>query len=107
MKPGGWIVFDDLNWRYVDSPAFRGSERLAEMPKDEAECYQIRKIFELLVQQQPGYGEFHEEGNWGIAKKISDSASGPPEIVTKTVIQERRVGLGEALVKLGRRLGMR
>lgn len=107
LKPGGWLIMDDLNWRYIDSPSFKNSETLANMPSEEAECYQMRKIFELLVQRQPGYGNFREDANWGFAQKLTDAGSGPARIQTKVVIQERRVGLGEALIKLGRRLGIR
>lgn len=107
LKPGGWLIMDDLNWRYIDSPSFKNSKTLAAMPRDEAESYQMRKIFELLVQRQPGYGNFSEDNNWGFAQKLTNGEPGPIRIETKLVIQERRVGLGEALIKLGRRLGMR
>ena len=107
LKPGGWLILDDLNWRYADSPSFKNSPTLANMPSDEAECYQIRKIYELLVQRQPGYGNFREDANWGFAQKLADQTSGPARVETKIVYQDRRIGLGEALIKLGKRLGMR
>lgn len=108
LKPGGWMVLDDLNWRYSDSPTFRGSKTLEEMPIDEAECFQIRKVFELLIQRQPGYANFKEDNknNWAYAQKLSSNAE-TPELRTVTVIEERRVGLGEALLKVGRRFARR
>jgi predicted O-methyltransferase YrrM len=106
LKPGGWLIMDDLNWRYLDSPAYKGSETLANMDKEEAECRQLRKVWELLVQRQPGYGNFREENNWAFAQKIADFQSGAPRVETKIVVEERQVGLGAAMIKLGRRLGL-
>ena len=48
-----------------------------------------------------------EDTKWGFAQKLVEGGSGPARIETKVVIQERRVGLGGALIKLSRRLGMR
>jgi len=107
LKPGGWIILDDLDFCYDNSHAMRGTDALAAMPKEERECLQLRKVWELLIKTQPGYGNFREESNWAFAQKISDSASGPPTITTEVVVKEKHVGLGAALVKLGKRLGMR
>lgn len=107
LKPGGWIIMDDLEFRYDRSQGLRGTETLANMPQDEKECPQLRKVYELLVKTQPGYGNFREEDNWAFAQKISDSGSGPAQITTEVVIKEKHIGLGAALIKLGKRLGMR
>lgn len=107
LKPGGWIIMDDLEFRYDKSEGLRGTETLANMPKDEKECPQLRKVYELLVKTQPGYGNFREEENWAFAQKISDSSAGEAIVTTEVVVKEKHIGLGAALIKLGRRLGMR
>jgi len=113
LKPGGWIILDDLNWRYEDSPTFRGSETLRNMPVEERECFQLRNVFELLIQRHPAYGKFREEGNWAYAQKlpgvsaVAGAGVGAAQLKTLTVVKETKVGMGEALIKLGRRLGMR
>jgi len=107
LQPGGWIILDDLNWRYEDSPSIRGSETLENMPKDERECYQMRKVYELLIKSHPDYGNYREEDNWAYAQKLSVGHTGTREITTEIVIKEKQVGLGAALMKLGHRLGMR
>lgn len=106
LRPGGWIVLDDLNWRYEDSPSFRGSESLASMPKEERETYQLRKVYELLIKRHPDYGNFRDEDNWGYAQKLSSSSAGAREITSEVIVNEKHVGLGAALIKLGRRLGL-
>ncbi len=107
MKPGGWIIMDDLEFRYDHSQGLRGTDTLKNMPKDERECPQLRKVYELLIKTQPGYGNFREEDNWAFAQKISEGGAGPAQVTTEVIVQEKHIGLGAALIKLGRRLGMR
>jgi predicted O-methyltransferase YrrM len=66
IEPGGWILFDDLDWtmEHIDKPwALR-------RPLEERRTPQVRKVWELLVQQHPSYGNFREHGSWGFAQKI-------------------------------------
>ncbi len=77
LRPGGWILFDDLNWRYARL-ASRYRERrqitpewLARMSNEEIQTPQIRRVWELLVKQHPSFCEFREEGSWGFARKRS------------------------------------
>jgi predicted O-methyltransferase YrrM len=107
LKPGGWIIMDDLEFRYDRSQGLQGTETLKNMPAEERECQQLRKVYELLIKTQPGYGNFREENNWAFAQKLSDGHAGPTQITTELVVKEKHIGLGAALIKLGRRLGMR
>lgn len=76
LRPGGWIVFDDMDWtiarsRVADTPAF------ARLPRDEQETPQVQKVFDLLVRQHPSYGAFYVRDGWGWSCKAagaSDSA---------------------------------
>ena len=107
LKPGGWIIFDDLEFSYSSSQAMRGTETLAQMPQEERECPQVRKVYELLVKTQPGYGNFREEDNWAFAQKTSTEIATRPEFTKEVIVRERHIGLGAALIKLGRRIGFR
>ena len=106
LKPGGWLIMDDLEFRYDRSQGLRGTETLTNMPKDEKECPQLRKVYELLIKTQPGYGNFREEENWAFAQKISTGGSGATQVTTQVIVKEKHIGLGAALIKLGRRLGL-
>lgn len=71
LRPGGWIIVDDLDWTYErmlqpdgSRPAF-----MATMPEDELRTPQIRKVWDLLVTRHPGFDSFREEGQWGFARK--------------------------------------
>jgi predicted O-methyltransferase YrrM len=49
LRPGGWIIFDDLDWTYATSPSLKESEEVRSMPLDEQTTSQVKKIYELLV----------------------------------------------------------
>lgn len=67
LAPGGWILFDDLDWTLASSPTMR--ER--RIPEEQRITPQVRKVFELLVRTHPGYVDVHERDGWGWARKAS------------------------------------
>lgn len=71
LRPGGWILFDDLDWTFaqrLDSQE-PPDPWLARLPEEERTTPQIRKVWELLVKRHPGYDSFAEEGAWAFARK--------------------------------------
>jgi len=84
LAPGGWIIFDDLDWTYAASPALKNEENVQKMPHDERVTPQVRKLYELLVKQHNSYGHFSEKDGWGIAQKnILDPSCSKPPTTTK------------------------
>jgi predicted O-methyltransferase YrrM len=75
LRPGGWVLFDDLNWTSgVDADRYRRAQQplpgwLARQTEEELHTEQVRKVWELLVKQHPGFDQFYEEGEWGFARK--------------------------------------
>jgi predicted O-methyltransferase YrrM len=69
LKPGGWMIFDDLNWTYESSPALRNTEMVKKMPADERNTPQVQKVYDLLVLPHPSYEKFSIKGPWGYAQK--------------------------------------
>ncbi|RXJ84394.1 O-methyltransferase [Arcobacter cloacae] len=69
LKPGGWIIFDDMNWTYSNSPSNKNLEKVKIMPEDEKTTPQIKKVFDLLVKTHPNYHNFKETKQWGYAQK--------------------------------------
>lgn len=71
LKPGGWLLLDDLDWTYANSPSFIASP--SELPKNlsEAELSEphIRAAFEVLLKPNPAFSEFREDNDWAWAKK--------------------------------------
>jgi predicted O-methyltransferase YrrM len=72
LKPGGWILFDDIDWSFSKSPTLSQVEWVKLLPEAQRNTPQIRKVFETLVQQHIGYEDFKIEKNWGWARKKND-----------------------------------
>jgi predicted O-methyltransferase YrrM len=104
LKPGAWIVFDDIEWSYATSPSMRDTDFVKSMPEEEQTIQQIRKVFDLLVKTHPNYGEFLVADGWGFAQKLVTSSSGPVSIRREIVLQE--VGMG-AILRQAYRKGKR
>jgi predicted O-methyltransferase YrrM len=68
LRPGGWIIFDDLNWTH-EGEAVREVPRVKAMPPEERLTPQVRKVYELLVKPDPSFDLCFEEGQWGYARK--------------------------------------
>lgn len=75
LRPGGWIVFDDLDWTYATSPRLADIPTVRAMPADERETAHIRKVWDLLVKPHPAYGEFRVEGSWATTRKQLSAAA--------------------------------
>jgi len=72
LAPNGWLLFDDLDFYYEklvksgeDIPDY-----LLRMGREERETKQVRQVWELLVKEHPGYGDFSESGTWAFARKL-------------------------------------
>lgn len=103
LLPGGYIVFDDLDWTYATSPALKDSDQVKNMPLDERTTPQIRKVYELLVKPHPSYNHFVIKDGWAYARKISiDSKTTIPEIKTEVVY--KNVGIGTTVLKLAKKI---
>ena len=71
LKPGGWIIFDDMNWSFGSSPSMRNIPRVKNMPDDVKNTPHIAKIFDLLVKKNPNYRNLEvTDFGWGIAQKV-------------------------------------
>ncbi len=101
LKPGGWLLLDDLDWSYSISPALRDSAEVRQMPDDERTTPHMRKVYDLLIKTHPDYHQFRVEGSWGFAQKRSATGHATREIVTERVIETRtvHVGVGAVLVR--------
>ena len=97
LKPGGWIIFDDLNWTFANSPSLKNTEGVIRMPQDEKTTPQVRKVYELLVKPHPDYHNFLVDGKWAFAQKKDNkfTISHEREIIVEKIIQKEYFGLGQ------------
>jgi predicted O-methyltransferase YrrM len=66
LQPGGWIIFDDLDWTMEHI----NTKWVLRKPEEERITPQVRKVWELLVKTHPHYSNFYEQGGWGYAQKV-------------------------------------
>ncbi|HEY3864497.1 MAG TPA: class I SAM-dependent methyltransferase [Solirubrobacteraceae bacterium] len=64
LKPGGWILFDDLDWRM-------DAERWPGVPEEQRSIAQVREVWNLLVLTHPRYDEMRTDGSIGWAHKAT------------------------------------
>ena len=76
LKPGGWILFDDLYWRM-------DAERWPEVPEEERSIAQVCEVWDLLVRTHPEYDEMRTDGSWGWAHK-STTPNPQTRVVTES-----------------------
>ena len=84
LKPGGWLLLDDLEWSYASSP----SGAAGPFPLSEGERRQphMRAVFDLIVRQHPSFTQFKiQDGNWGWAGKIPDAQRTYEVVATRSV----------------------
>jgi SAM-dependent methyltransferase len=78
LKPGGWLVFDDLRWNF-QRKVDEGKTNLDGIPLSnmgikELTQPHIELIFKLLVMQHPDYSHFRIKDEWWAwAKKVPGS----------------------------------
>jgi len=71
LKPNGWLVLDDLDWTFADF------DHPGHFPMSDEERQQphIQQVFDLIVKQNPEFGEFRDlGGHWGWACKSSGTS---------------------------------
>ena len=84
LKPGGYILFDDLKWTIAASRIRRLKKQLADNParfppsmnttghditEEQKETPQVGKVWELLVKQHQGFFNFQEIDGFGLCQK--------------------------------------
>jgi hypothetical protein len=75
LRPGGWLLFDDLNWSVAPRAEVLRQNGMplppwmARMTDEEMKTLQVRKVWELLVKQHMNFDKFLEEGQWGFTRK--------------------------------------
>ena len=73
LKPGGWLLLDDLGWSYGEHAA--DSDRhyeieIAKLSDSERDEPHLRRIFDLLIATNPAFDQLVIQDNWwGWARK--------------------------------------
>jgi predicted O-methyltransferase YrrM len=99
LKPGGWLLLDDLEWSYAASPS--AAEWPFPLSDSEQREPHMRAVFDLIVRQHPSFTQFRiEDGNWGWAGKITDAAR-RYELATSRSLTGLLASAGWKLARIG------
>ncbi len=58
LKPGGWIAFDDINWKLRMFPNLQESP-YSNYSSRELDTFQIKMVYDLVVRQHSDFDSFH------------------------------------------------
>jgi predicted O-methyltransferase YrrM len=104
LRPGGWVVFDDIDWTFATSPNLKNTPFVQKMPEDEKSTPQIRKVYELLVRTHPDYESFMIKNGRAFARKITTSSGIKPDVIRQEIVyQKEHVGLGALMYRIIKR----
>ena len=81
LRPGGWLLMDDLPWTYAQDPAREATDGIVHRELSERERTEphLRAVFDLIVAQHPSFTELKIQDEWwGWARK----APGEPRRLT-------------------------
>lgn len=96
LKPGGWILLDDMDWTL-------DAERFPEVPDAQRQFPHVQEIWDLLVGTDARYDVLRSDGQWGWAQK---STSPTPSV--RTVVNRDLVGSLREVGRLARsKLGIK
>ncbi len=101
LRPGGWLLLDDLSWSYGSASSTfgpgQGPDSLG-LSESERRTSHMRLIYDLLVCQNPGFSNFRvEDEDWGWAQKLSDGLRSVEHITTTGWRQRATLALRKAL----------
>jgi predicted O-methyltransferase YrrM len=72
LRPGGWLLMDDLHWTYADDPGREATDGIVHRSLSEPERTEphLRAVFDLIVAQHPSFTELRVQDEWwGWARK--------------------------------------
>lgn len=103
LKPGGWMLFDDLSWKFTLDRSQLMIPMIANLPQDVLDTPHVAMIFEYLVSQHPDYTDQRVEGEWGWARKRPDAAD-PKGVEPALLARIYETSIAADAARVGRRV---
>ena len=78
LRPGGWLLLDDLDWAYAEHPELVPTVTMADgasyrLSPDEIDLPHVRAVFDHVVRNHPSFTRCVDQGGvWGWAEKRPD-----------------------------------
>lgn len=90
LKPGGWLLFDDLSWK-IEADDVHESERSVAG---------VQEVFDLLVMGHPSYDRLETDGEWGWARKATAPSPQVRTVVERDLLSGMRQAARAARTRL-------
>ena len=87
LKPGGWLLFDDLHWTFGGDPMLADTPKVRSMSASERTTPQMGRVFDLLVAPNPAYDIVERWHNWGWARKRPREGCSVPHPMARHQLQ--------------------
>lgn len=96
LKPGGWLLLDDLDWTYATSPSFIAKPSARPKNLSDAELHEphVRAVFDVLLRSHPAFSEFREDDGWAWAKK---DPGAPRRLTVVTTTATRSLSMAQRI----------
>lgn len=106
LKPGKWILFDDVFWTVAGSP--EAIKNLTQpMSEEFQQMQQVLKVVNLLVAQHPGFEDLRISGDWAWARKRAEVRPSAGRIhYDKPSFAQRAIGKLKRLLAKGESAGV-
>ncbi len=88
LTPGGWLLFDDLDWSYTRFSGPDNDRWPSGMPKEYRDQAHIERVFSLLVTQHPSFEHFRTSGSWGWAQKKSELPTNSATLLDQVYLKQ-------------------
>src|SRR3954452_6683831 len=66
LRPGGWLLMDDLEWTYAQAPGPEATDGITPGELSDADPPEphLRAVFDLIVAQHPSFTELRRQDEW-------------------------------------------
>ena len=102
LKPGGWMLFDDLTWTIAGSPEAIKNGVGKDLSAGMLATQQVMRVFELCVSQHPNFDSFTITGDWGWARKTAADRQQSSPVIAQMFAKQN--GLASTLRKIARKV---
>jgi predicted O-methyltransferase YrrM len=96
LRPGGWLLLDDLDWVYADRPEYQptvvlGNHTRYELSTDEVRTPHVRAVVDHVLRGHPAFGELRLDADhqWAWAQKVELPRQ---RLTTVTTVEDQATG---------------
>lgn len=102
LSPGGWVLFDDLEWTIGGSEAMKDEQWVKDLPEEERATAQVELVVRLLAARHPLVQKVDLRDGWAWVQKRAEGQAVASASSSVAQVYENQ-GLGEFAFSAARR----